>query len=29
LRAGRRFYGDPSLYDPPEHIGRPVATDRR
>jgi hypothetical protein len=23
LRAGRRFYGDPSLADPPEHIGRP------
>jgi len=23
LRAGRRFYGDPSLCDPPEHIGRP------
>ena len=23
LRAGRRFYGDPSLSDPPEHIGRP------
>jgi hypothetical protein len=22
-RAGRRFYGDPSLSDPPEHIGRP------
>ena len=20
LRAGRRFYGDPSLSDPPEHI---------
>jgi hypothetical protein len=34
LRAGRRFYGDPSLSDPPAHIGRPtsdvlVATDRR
>jgi hypothetical protein len=23
LRAGRRFYGDPSLCNPPEHIGRP------
>jgi hypothetical protein len=23
LRAGRRFYGDPSLCDPPEHIGHP------
>jgi hypothetical protein len=23
LRAGRRFYGDPSLSDPPEHTGRP------
>jgi hypothetical protein len=23
LRAGRRFYGDPSLSDPLEHIGRP------
>jgi hypothetical protein len=23
LRTGRRFYGDPSLSDPPEHIGRP------
>ena len=23
LRAGRRFYGDPSLCDPPEHIRRP------
>ena len=23
LRAGRRFYGDPSLCDPPAHIGRP------
>ena len=23
LRAGRRLYGDPSLCDPPEHIGRP------
>jgi hypothetical protein len=23
LRAGRRFYGDPSLCDPPEHTGRP------
>ena len=23
LRAGRRFYGDPSLCDQPEHIGRP------
>lgn len=23
LRAGRRFYGDPSLCEPPEHIGRP------
>src|SRR5215210_4407336 len=23
LRAGRRFYGDPSLSDSPEHIGRP------
>ena len=23
LRAERRFYGDPSLCDPPEHIGRP------
>ena len=23
LRAGRRFYGDPGLCDPPEHIGRP------
>jgi hypothetical protein len=23
LRAGRRFYGDPSLCDPPENIGRP------
>lgn len=23
LRAGRRFYGDPRLCDPPEHIGRP------
>ncbi|HZG62973.1 MAG TPA: NF041680 family putative transposase [Rubrobacteraceae bacterium] len=23
MRAGRRFYGDPSLCDPPEHIGRP------
>jgi hypothetical protein len=23
LRAGRRFYGDPSLSDPPAHIGRP------
>jgi DDE superfamily endonuclease len=23
LRAGRRFYGDASLCDPPEHIGRP------
>src|SRR5829696_7338331 len=29
LRAGRRFYGDPSLSDPPENIGRPVATGRR
>jgi len=23
LRAGRRFYGDPSLSDAPAHIGRP------
>jgi DDE superfamily endonuclease len=23
LRAGRRFYGDPGLCDPPENIGRP------
>jgi hypothetical protein len=23
LRAGRRFYGDPSLCNPPENIGRP------
>src|SRR5215208_7336323 len=23
LRAGRRFYADPSLSDPPAHIGRP------
>lgn len=23
LRAGRRFYGNPNLCDPPEHIGRP------
>src|SRR5215204_1938434 len=23
LAGGRRFYGDPSLCDPPEHIGRP------
>jgi hypothetical protein len=23
LRAGLRFYGDPSLCDPPEHVGRP------
>ncbi len=23
LGAGRRFYGDPGLCDPPEHIGRP------
>ena len=23
LRAGRRFYGDPSLCEPPEHVGRP------
>jgi DDE superfamily endonuclease len=23
LRAGRRFYGDPSLSNPPAHIGRP------
>jgi hypothetical protein len=23
LRAGRRFYGDPDLCDPPAHIGRP------
>jgi hypothetical protein len=23
LRVGRRFYGDPSLCEPPEHIGRP------
>src|SRR5215210_1040462 len=23
LRAGRRFYGDPGLCDPPAHIGRP------
>ena len=23
LRAGRRFYGDPKLCDPPAHIGRP------
>jgi hypothetical protein len=23
LRAGRRFYGDPNLCDPPAHIGRP------
>ena len=23
LRAGRRFYGDPGLCDPPEHVGRP------
>jgi hypothetical protein len=23
LRAGRRFYGDPGLCDPPEHIERP------
>jgi hypothetical protein len=23
LRAGRRFYGDPSLSDPPAHLGRP------
>ena len=23
LRAGRRFYGDPSLCDPPEHTGGP------
>jgi hypothetical protein len=29
LRAGRRFYGDPSLCDPPAHVGRPVATGRR
>jgi hypothetical protein len=23
LRAGRRFYGDPSLSDPPAPVGRP------
>jgi DDE superfamily endonuclease len=23
VRAGRRFYGDPSLSDPPAHVGRP------
>jgi hypothetical protein len=23
LRAGRRFYGDPGLSDPPAHVGRP------
>src|SRR5215204_6806661 len=23
LRAGRRFYGDPDLCDPPAHVGRP------
>jgi DDE superfamily endonuclease len=23
LRAGRHFYGDPSLCDPPAHVGRP------
>src|SRR4051794_35267086 len=23
LRAGRRFYGDPNLSDPPAHLGRP------
>jgi DDE superfamily endonuclease len=23
LRAGRRFYGEPSLSDPPAHLGRP------
>src|SRR5215204_191925 len=23
LRAGRRFYGDPGLCDPPAHVGRP------
>ena len=23
LRAGRRFYGDPSLSDPPAYVGRP------
>ena len=23
LRAGRRFYGDPNLSDPPAHVGRP------
>lgn len=23
LRAGRRFYGDPNLCDPPAHVGRP------
>ena len=23
LRAGRRFYGDPKLCDPPAHVGRP------
>jgi DDE superfamily endonuclease len=23
LRAGRRFYGDPGLCDPPTHVGRP------
>ena len=23
LRAGRRFYGDPSLSEPPAHVGRP------
>jgi hypothetical protein len=28
LRAGRRFYGDPSLAGPPAQTGRPVATDR-
>ena len=30
LRAGRRFYGDPSLCDPPAHVGHvPAATGRR
>jgi hypothetical protein len=29
LRAGRRFFGDPSLVGPPARTGRPVATDRR
>ena len=29
LRAGRRFYGDPGLCDPPETSDAPVATGRR